>query len=180
MAKLPTGTGPCGDPHFWGGDEFQFSGVGAGMRIDSLTRNGDTYHSDHIGFGCFTADCASRGLQKSKGRVENQVGDSRLLNDADLSKLAYLHSTISETLRLGLVKVPSPWRIARRVCSGEGLGMRVMALSLGTLIQCFDWEKVKEDQSQAPVKTNPKKADERHVKIIFRPREALAKVLTQL
>ncbi|TXG55849.1 hypothetical protein EZV62_017162 [Acer yangbiense] len=48
-----------------------------------------------------------------------------------------------------------PFGLGRRVC----LGMRVMALSLGTLIQCFDWEEVKEDQSQAPVKTNPKKAE---------------------
>ncbi|TXG55846.1 hypothetical protein EZV62_017159 [Acer yangbiense] len=52
-----------------------------------------------------------------------------------------------------------PFGLGRMVCPGEGLGMRVMALSLGTLIQCFDWKEVKEDQSQAPVKTNPKKAE---------------------
>ncbi|KAK0577268.1 hypothetical protein LWI29_030456 [Acer saccharum] len=175
-------------------------------------------------------------FKKARDEINNQVGDSRLLNDADLAKLAYLHGTISETLRLGLVKIlpahessedctvggyhipkgtqllvnawavhsdPELWiepdrfmperflqsevqekggckfisfGLGRRVCPGEGLGMRVMALSLGTLIQCFDWEEVKE----APVKTNPKKAEERHVKIIFRPREALTKVLAQL
>ncbi|KAK3231290.1 hypothetical protein Dsin_003171 [Dipteronia sinensis] len=179
-------------------------------------------------------------FKKARDEIDNQVGDSRLLNDADLAKLAFLHGTISETLRLGIVKVlPAhessedctvggyhipkgtqllvnawavhsdpelyiepdrfkperfrrsevqekggckfiPFGLGRRVCPGEGLGMRVMALSLGTLIQCFDWEEVKEDQSQVPVKTNPNKAEEGHVKIIFRPREALANVLAHL
>ncbi|KAK0572975.1 hypothetical protein LWI29_001150 [Acer saccharum] len=179
-------------------------------------------------------------FKKARDEINNQVGDSRLLNDADLAKLAYLHGAISETLRLGLVKVlpahessedcmvggyhilkgtqllvnawavhsdPELWiepdrfkperflqsevqekggckfipsGLGRRVCPGEGIGMRVMALYLGTLIQCFDWEEVKEDHSQAPVKTNPKMAKKRLVKIIFRPHEALAKVLAQL
>ncbi|KAK0577050.1 hypothetical protein LWI29_027174 [Acer saccharum] len=73
-----------------------------------------------------------------------------------------------------------PFGLGRRLCPGEGLGMRVMALSLGTLIQCFDGEEVKEDQSQVPVKTSPKKAEGKHAEIIFQSREALAKVLAQL
>ncbi|TXG52484.1 hypothetical protein EZV62_021653 [Acer yangbiense] len=181
-------------------------------------------------------------FKKARDEIDNHVGDSsRLINDADLNKLPYLHGTISETLRLGPVTILPPYEssedctvggyhiprgtqlwinawavhndpefwiehdrfkperfliqsevqekggfkfipfgLGRRVCPGEGLGMRVMALSLGTLIQCFDWEEVKEDQSQVPVKTNPKKAEGKHAEIIFRPREALAKVLAQL
>ncbi|KAL5780165.1 hypothetical protein ACOSQ2_010902 [Xanthoceras sorbifolium] len=71
--------------------------------------------------------------------------------------------------------------LGRRVCPGEGLGMRVMGLSLGILIQYFEWEEVKDD-SQVPIKkTNlNKQAEERPVNIIFRPREALTKVLAQL
>ncbi|KAK2660209.1 hypothetical protein Ddye_006742 [Dipteronia dyeriana] len=178
-------------------------------------------------------------FKKARDEIDNQVGDSsRLINDADLTKLPYLHCIISEALRLGPVTVLPPcessedctvggyhiprgtqlwinaWAVhndpefwiehdrfkperflkqsevqekggfkfipfglGRRACPGGGLGMRVMALSLGTLIQCFDWEEVKEDQSQ---KTNRKKAEERHVEIIFRPRGALTKVLAQL
>jgi len=40
MAKFSTGTGSRGDPHFWGGDGFQFGGDGTGIGMDSLTRNG--------------------------------------------------------------------------------------------------------------------------------------------
>ncbi|KAL5777669.1 hypothetical protein ACOSP7_010595 [Xanthoceras sorbifolium] len=164
-------------------------------------------------------------FKKARDEIDNHVGDySRLLNDADLAKLPYLHSIISETLRVGPVTVlparesskdctvggyhiprgsqlwVNAWAVhrdpalsvstkrrfveekqggckflsfglGRRVCPGEGLGMRVMALSLGTLIQCFEWEE----------KTNlNKQSEERPVNIIFRPREALTKVLAQL
>ncbi|KAK4859769.1 hypothetical protein QYF36_011419 [Acer negundo] len=67
----------------------------------------------------------------------------------------------------------------RRMCPGEGLGMRVMALSLGTLIQCFDWEEAT-DESQGPLKTNLNKPKKRPLEIVFRPREALTQVLAQL
>ena len=40
MQNCRDGKIPHGDPHFWGGDGFQFGGDGAGMGIDSLTRNG--------------------------------------------------------------------------------------------------------------------------------------------
>ncbi|KAK2660212.1 hypothetical protein Ddye_006745 [Dipteronia dyeriana] len=177
-------------------------------------------------------------LQNAKDEIDNHVGNSRLVNDTDLTKLPYLHCVIYETLRLGpggvlppressedctvggyhiprgtqlLVNTravhrdPELWKepdrfkperfleseeekerfkyiafgIGRRICPGEGLGMRVMALSLGTLIQCFDWEETT-DESQGPSKTNLNKPKKRPLEIVFRPREALTKVLAQL
>ncbi|KAJ0091400.1 hypothetical protein Patl1_13992 [Pistacia atlantica] len=69
--------------------------------------------------------------------------------------------------------------IGRRICPGASLAMRVIALSLGTLIQCFEWENG-EDESVGAVKTKQNMPKDRPVKIIFRPREALVRVLDKL
>ncbi|KAK4841944.1 hypothetical protein QYF36_013037 [Acer negundo] len=55
--------------------------------------------------------------------------------------------------------------------------MRIMALSIGTLIQCFDLEEAR-CESQGPLKTNMNKPEKiRSLEIVFRPRQALNEVL---
>ncbi|KAJ0968479.1 hypothetical protein J5N97_025396 [Dioscorea zingiberensis] len=39
-----------------------------------------------------------------------------------------------------------PFGYGRRRCPGEGMGMRVMALALASMIQCFEWERINEDE----------------------------------
>ncbi|KAK6151240.1 hypothetical protein DH2020_016172 [Rehmannia glutinosa] len=141
-------------------------------------------------------------LQKAKIEIDNLVGNDRLVNESDLTKLSYLQNIISEIFRLfpaapllvpheassdctlggydiprGTILIVNAWAIhrdpkiwddptsfnperfevgevgptklipfgmGRRSCPGMGLAHRVVGLTLGSLIQCFEWKRVGE------------------------------------
>ncbi|XP_020587335.1 isoflavone 2'-hydroxylase-like [Phalaenopsis equestris] len=73
-----------------------------------------------------------------------------------------------------------PFGSGRRRCPGEGMANRVLGLTLGALVQCFEWERVGEemiDLSEGEGATLSKLVP---LEVKYKPREAMANVLSQL
>ncbi|XP_057516944.1 cytochrome P450 81Q32-like [Amaranthus tricolor] len=72
-----------------------------------------------------------------------------------------------------------PFGAGRRACPGENLAMRVLGLTLGSLIQCFEWESVEKNiDMEEKVAVSMWKAKPLQAK--FKPNKDMIKLISQI
>ncbi|KAK6287803.1 hypothetical protein POUND7_013982 [Theobroma cacao] len=73
-----------------------------------------------------------RILEKARAELDAQIGQERWVEETDLEGTT--HNKLM------------PFGLGRRACPGMGLALRAVGVALGSLIQCFEWEKVSDKE----------------------------------
>jgi cytochrome P450 len=73
-----------------------------------------------------------------------------------------------------------PFGIGRRACPGASMGMRVIALALGALIQCFDWERVGKETVDMSPNSGFVMSKVKPLEAVCRPCPSVTNILSQL
>ncbi|KAG0480756.1 hypothetical protein HPP92_011614 [Vanilla planifolia] len=81
---------------------------------------------------------------------------------------------------LQFVRTMLPFGKGRRGCPGEGLAMREMELTLGTLLQCFEWRRIGAEKVGMEEGSGLSLPKAKPLKALFKPRESMLNVLCLL
>ncbi|KAJ0026367.1 hypothetical protein Pint_06976 [Pistacia integerrima] len=73
-----------------------------------------------------------------------------------------------------------PFGRGRRSCPGAGLANRVMGLALATLIQCFEWERISEEEVDLTEGTGLIMPKVKPLEAMCKARECMLNVLSKL
>ncbi|XP_021903578.1 cytochrome P450 81E8-like [Carica papaya] len=87
---------------------------------------------------------------------------------------------ISETTGVKDVFRLMPFGYGRRSCPGDGLALRVIGLTLGSLIQCFEWTRVDKEMVDMTEGISFTLQKARPLQAKCRPRAAMAEMLSKI
>ncbi|KAF3446594.1 hypothetical protein FNV43_RR11774 [Rhamnella rubrinervis] len=115
-------------------------------------------------------------MQKAWLEIHSNVGEDGLLDEPELPKDL---NWAEERLVLVVNKL-LPFGAGRRACPGAVLGRRVVALALGCLIQCFEWQRLSHDLVDLAEGTGLTMPKSEPLQASYNPRHTMVHILTKL
>jgi cytochrome P450 len=73
-----------------------------------------------------------------------------------------------------------PFGAGRRACPGAGLAKRIIGLTLGVLIQCFEWDRVSKEEINLTEGTGLTIPKAEPLEALCRPRQSMVNLLSSM